>query len=215
MPCRQLQLSARWSILLQLPLIRAHTSVLSCSGTMCLDCMVCQGTLSQIRMQGGRASFGLSYASFVTYRQSTPYHPQTDGQTEHANKTLEEMLRHFVNPTRNDWDGHLDAAEFACNKVWHESIRTRHLYLLNSGRHPYTPISMGLDSDVPLAKSFMQDMQAAVRSAKHYMEMVQQRQKAYFDKNKREETFKEGQLQGGSANSAQYKEYLLAWPRYP
>ena len=53
---------------------------------------------------------------------STPYHAQTDGQTERANRTLEEMLRHFVNPTRNDWDEHLDAAEFACNNDWHDSI---------------------------------------------------------------------------------------------
>ena len=51
----------------------------------------------------------------IQMKMSTPYHPQTDGQTERANRTLEEMLRHFVNPTRNDWDEHLDAAEFACN----------------------------------------------------------------------------------------------------
>ena len=46
-------------------------------------------------------------------KMSTPYHPQTDGHTKRGNRTLEEMLRHFVNPTRNDWDEHLDAAEFA------------------------------------------------------------------------------------------------------
>ena len=83
----------------------------------------------------------------------------------------------------------MDAAEFACNNAWHESIRTTPFWL-NSGQQPYTPISMGLDSDVPLAKSFMRDIQVAVREAKHYMEMVQQRQKAYYDKGRREESFK-------------------------
>ena len=29
---------------------------------------------------------------------STSYHPQTDGQSERANRTIEEMLRHFVHP---------------------------------------------------------------------------------------------------------------------
>ena len=72
---------------------------------------------------------------------STPHNPQTDGLTGRANKTLEEMLTHFVNPTRNDWDEHLDAAEFACNNAWHESIRTIP-FTLNSGQQPYTPISI-------------------------------------------------------------------------
>ena len=40
----------------------------------------------------------------TTQSMSTPYHPQTstDGQTERANVTLEEMLMHFVNPSKND-----------------------------------------------------------------------------------------------------------------
>ena len=59
--------------------------------------------------------------SGVQMKMSTPYHPQTDGQTERANRTLE-MLQHFVNPTRNDWDEQLDAAEFACNNCQAENI---------------------------------------------------------------------------------------------
>ena len=64
---------------------------------------------------------------------STPFHAQTDGWTERANRTLEEMLKHFVSPTRNDWDEHLGGAEFACNNAWHESLRSTP-FLLNSGQ---------------------------------------------------------------------------------
>ena len=114
------------------------------------------------------------------------------GKRNRANRTLEEMLRHFVNPTRNDWDEHLDAAEFACNNAWHESIRTTP-FLLNSGQQPYTPASMGLDTDVPLTKTFLKDLQNAVREAKEYLAMAQQRQKAYHNQGKRELAFEVGQ----------------------
>ena len=40
----------------------------------------------------------------VDQRMSTASHPQTDGQTERAIRTLEDMLRHFINPAQDDWD---------------------------------------------------------------------------------------------------------------
>ncbi len=46
---------------------------------------------------------------------STAYHPQTDGQTERANRTLEDMLRAYVNYRSDEWDEHLIAAEIAYN----------------------------------------------------------------------------------------------------
>ena len=49
---------------------------------------------------------------------STPFHPQIDGQTERVNKILEDMLRHYVNPTQDDWSLYLSLIEFAYNNVW-------------------------------------------------------------------------------------------------
>ena len=45
----------------------------------------------------------------TTLLMSTAYHPQTDGQTENSNKTLETVLRSVVNFEQSDWDTHLTA----------------------------------------------------------------------------------------------------------
>ena len=48
-------------------------------------------------------------------RYSTAYHPQTDGQSERDNRTLEDYLRHYTSPRQDDWDDYLALAEFAIN----------------------------------------------------------------------------------------------------
>ena len=46
---------------------------------------------------------------------SVSNHPQTDGQTERANRTLQDILKPMVNANQSDWDQHLVSAEFAYN----------------------------------------------------------------------------------------------------
>ena len=48
---------------------------------------------------------------------STTFHPQIDGHTERVNKILENMLRHHVSPTQDDWDIYLSFVEFAYNNA--------------------------------------------------------------------------------------------------
>jgi hypothetical protein len=52
---------------------------------------------------------------------STAYHPQTAGQTERTNRVVEDMLRHYVSPTQNDWHKYLPFVEFAINNSKHEA----------------------------------------------------------------------------------------------
>ena len=46
---------------------------------------------------------------------STAYHPQTNGQSEHTNQTLEVFLRIFCNHQQNDWARLLPVAQYAIN----------------------------------------------------------------------------------------------------
>lgn len=40
----------------------------------------------------------------VKLKMSTAFHPETDGATERANRTLEEGLRNYVNSNHSNWD---------------------------------------------------------------------------------------------------------------
>jgi transposase InsO family protein len=46
---------------------------------------------------------------------STAYRPQTDGQTERANRTIEEMLRSYCMDNQKDWDLYVKPVAFAYN----------------------------------------------------------------------------------------------------
>ena len=70
---------------------------------------------------------------------STAYHPQSDGQTERMNRTIEDMLRAYVNNQGDDWDEHLVAAEMAINNSVQASTGYTPYYL-TYGQHPRMPI---------------------------------------------------------------------------
>ena len=66
---------------------------------------------------------------------STAFHPQTDGQTERMNRTLEEILRAYTTYHQNQWDECLPAAEFAYNNS-RQTSTGQIPFELDNGRHP-------------------------------------------------------------------------------
>jgi hypothetical protein len=46
---------------------------------------------------------------------STAYHPQTDGVTERANRSISQILRSVIHPNQRDWAAKIPAVEFAIN----------------------------------------------------------------------------------------------------
>jgi len=66
---------------------------------------------------------------------STAFHPQTDGQIEHLNQTIEAYLRAFVNQEQDDWVHLLPMTEFAYNNST-TMASGMSLFYANYGFHP-------------------------------------------------------------------------------
>ena len=91
----------------------------------------------------------LCYFLGIKWRLSTAFHPQTDGQTERQNSTIEAYLRAFVNFEQNDWARLLPMAEFAYNNA--KNASTGHtLFELNCRYHLCVSYKEDLD---PRSKS--------------------------------------------------------------
>ena len=79
----------------------------------------------------------------------TPFHPQTDGQSELQNSTMEAYLWAFVNFEQNDWAKLLPMAEFAYNNA--KNASTGHTsFKLNCGYHSWMSYKDDVD---PRSKS--------------------------------------------------------------
>ena len=87
----------------------------------------------------------LCYFLGIKRRLSTAFHPQTDGQTERQNSTIEAYLRAFVNFEQNDWARLLPMVEFTYNNAKNASTSYT-LFELNYGYHPR--VSFKEDTDL-------------------------------------------------------------------
>ena len=97
------------------------------------------------------SKFWSSLCSFlgIKPRLSIAFYPQTDGQIERQNSTMEAYLRAFVNFEQNDWARFFPMAKFAYNNA--KNTSTGHtLFELNCGYHPRVSYEKDLD---PRSKS--------------------------------------------------------------
>ena len=77
---------------------------------------------------------------------STSYHPQTDGQTERTNRTLQQLLRNYVNYNQDNWEDLLLLVEFAYNDAIQDSTKFSPFFA-DLGRNPQSTISVLLNRD--------------------------------------------------------------------
>ena len=59
----------------------------------------------------------------ITHKVATPYHPQTNGQDELANREIKQILEKMVNPNRKYWSLRLNDALWAYRTAFKMSLK--------------------------------------------------------------------------------------------
>jgi hypothetical protein len=138
----------------------------------------------------------------IDIRMSSAYHPQTDGQTERVNRTLEDVLRHYVAGDHSSWSRWLPLAEFAINNWVHDATKTSPFRLMY-GYEPLTPASLlarqlGGEKAAALRNAvsvrFASDMQQALERAKTCLHKRRDRMKTFADRKRSECVFNIGDV---------------------
>jgi hypothetical protein len=136
-------------------------------------------------------------------RFSTAFHPETDGQSEVFNRSLQEVLRHFIAPDMTNWAELLPMVEFACNSHRHEGTKHTPFYL-NYGRHPARPIDLTFRSSVPAnesssdkalrcdAEKTAEELHRAIKATEQLLLDHNSRMKQQADKKRKDHPFLEG-----------------------
>ncbi|CDJ54096.1 hypothetical protein EBH_0079940 [Eimeria brunetti] len=92
---------------------------------------------------------------------SSAYHPQSDGQTERVNRTLEQMLRTYIQTDEREWERLLPALEFAYNTTSHSFTELIPIEVM-IGQNPLTAADLGVVGNLaptltpPVTKLFRQ-----------------------------------------------------------
>jgi len=134
----------------------------------------------------------------VDLRLSTSFHPQSNGQTERSNRTLETVLRNFVNQRNNNWDEFLTTTEIAINNSKQASTKFSPFYL-NHGYHMNLPFlnhnhSIASEpSNVPAADAMFKAIRDSTEKAIENLKEAQETKALHANKKRRDEQFKEGE----------------------
>jgi hypothetical protein len=126
---------------------------------------------------------------------SSANHPQTDGQTERLNRTLEDMLRCTVSFQQDDWDLQFPLVEFAYNNAVNAATGFTPFYV-DTGRHPRTPQDNVLDLPQcpvpPTVQDFVDHLDSISEITRDALQTAQERQASYYNRRRRNITYDVG-----------------------
>ena len=125
-------------------------------------------------------------------RKSTAYHPQTDGQSEVMIRTLETVLRPYVERYPTKWSEYLGFAEFAINNSVNSTTGYSPSYLVY-GQNPTTVEFLELGkSSVESVNEMVSRMGEALRQAKHNYALAQHSMCKFANRKRRKVDYEVG-----------------------
>ncbi|XP_058746621.1 uncharacterized protein LOC131619549 [Vicia villosa] len=130
----------------------------------------------------------------TTLKYSTSYHPETDGQTEVVNRSLETYLRCFVGDHPRHWFKFLHLAEFWYNTSFHTAIQMTPFKALYGRDPPNLPSYL---SDPNLDESLVVSLQkrhSILMELKEHLKKSRIQMEKQANKKRTDYAFKEGDL---------------------
>lgn len=125
-------------------------------------------------------------------RMSSPYHPQSDGQSEVMNHTIEQYLRAFVHATPSQWFRYLPWAEFHYNTSIHSGSDLSPFQVIFGKPPPSIPSYVAGSSSVDACDTVLVSRDEILSLLRKNLAKAQARMKENADKNRREVTFDVG-----------------------
>jgi hypothetical protein len=130
----------------------------------------------------------------VKLHMSSAYHPESDGGTERANRTVTQMLRQCIGPKQKDWVNKLPAIEFAMNSARSETTGYSPFFL-NTGRMPRSLLwNSDRTREYPGVASFALQRRLAIMSAHDSMIAARVKQTRNANRKRQPAPFENGDL---------------------
>lgn len=119
----------------------------------------------------------------VEIKLSSAFHPETDGQTERTNQTLEQYIRCFTSYQQDDWFSLLDLAEFSYNNSVHSATKQTPFYSLY-GYHPQFNPKLPTQTKVPTAEERITILHDIHKDLISNLKFANKQQKKHTDKKR-------------------------------
>ena len=150
---------------------------------------------------------------------SSSYHPQSDGQTEVVNRTLEQYLCCFAGDQPRKWFEWTPWAEFSYNTSIHSSTKMTPFEVVYGVPPPNLLAYIPGTSRIQAVDEYLRDRDTILLELRHNLQLAQNRMKCQADQHRREVSFTMGdyvylKLQPYRQTSVAFRASLKLAPRF-